>query len=289
MGMIVQPSRFAAAGGAGLSTQWRLNITAKYTSGNWTSIKDMEMRGVAGGANLATGGVASASVNNGGANPASNAFDGNAATQWQTGTATVPQWIQYTFATAVTIEQVSITQASLGDNPTAFDVQYWDGAAWVTYWSVSGIGWNSRTTGVFTRGSLLRWRLNVITTISGGSWIAVREIEFRTSHGGADETSSAPSDFAGPLASLNNNDAYMAFDNGTNSWSPGGPTKPSWVGWFFVAPKTINEIVITGPPSTGDAPASFTVGYWDGAAWQTVLTEAAAGAWTSGQVRTWSW
>lgn len=288
--MIVAPARFAAAGGGGpTSTQWRLNITAKYTSGNWTSIKDMQFRSTPGGSNIATGGTASASVNNGGANPASNAFDGNAATQWQTGTATLPQWIQYTFASPVTVEQVSITQATLGDNPVTFDVQYHNGTTWVTYWSVFGTGWNSGTTRVFTHGSQILWRLNVVQTINHANFIAVREVEFHSAHGGADLTSSAPSDGAGAHASLNIGAAFQAFDNGTANWDPGAGTKPSWVGWMFASSVVINEIAITGPASTGDAPESITVDYWDGAAWQNVYTNAAIGAWTAGQVKTYSW
>lgn len=290
MSMMVQSGRFGVAGGGGpTSTQWRLNITARYTSANWTSIKDMEFRSTIGGSNIATGGTASASHNNSGANPASNAFDGNAATQWQTGTATLPNWIQYTFATAVTVEQVSITQFALGDNPITFDVQYWDGSFWVTYWSVFGTGWNSGTTRVFTNGTKVLWRLNVVQTVNTSNFIAVREIEFHSTHGGADLTSAAPSDGAGAHASLNVGAAYQAFDNGTNNWDPGAGTKPSWVGWMFAATQNITEIAITGPASTGDAPSSITVDYWSGSAWVNVYTNTTVGSWTAGQVKTFNW
>ncbi len=133
------------------STEWRINITARQSAGDWSSLAEVEMRESAGGADACTGGTASASHASG-SFPASQAFDNNTSTLWASGTNALPNWLQYTFAAPVSIVQLSLRSNFATDSPTTFDIQYWDGGAWVTSWSVASSGtWSNNETKVFTK------------------------------------------------------------------------------------------------------------------------------------------
>lgn len=120
---------------------WRLWITEANNS-NAIDIGELQMRASAGGANLCSGGTASATNSLGGNLPAA-AFDGSTATSWQTTfSPTLPVFLRYTFAAAVDVVQVAI----IGSNaypiysPKAFDVQWSDdGTSWTTAFSASGM------------------------------------------------------------------------------------------------------------------------------------------------------
>lgn len=159
MGMMMNPFVFLGTSGGGgpppTSTQWRLNLTAKQSAGAWYGPAEVQFRGVAGGPDLATGGTADASAFYAfeGGFPPSNAFDDNTSTRWLTGNTGPNHWLRYTKATAYSVVEVVLTAASSGgDMPTAFDVQFWDGSAWVTYYSVTTPAtWVSGETRVFTK------------------------------------------------------------------------------------------------------------------------------------------
>lgn len=135
------------------STQWRLNFTTKQGgSGNFCSVAELEFRGTAGGADQTTGATGTALSNYDSSNNAPKAFDNNTATRWLASSNAMPQWVQATMASAVAVKEVAVTSYNAGDAPTAFDVQYYDGSTWQTYWSPTTAGtWTNGETRVFTK------------------------------------------------------------------------------------------------------------------------------------------
>lgn len=134
------------------STQWRLNFTAQQDATKPVATYEVEMRATSGGADQCNGGTASASSSFGGA--ASAAFDNDfSTTSWIASSNSMPQWLQYTFPSAVSVAELSITGQVLsnGSAPIAFDLQYWDGAAWQTARSfTSPATWTNRETRLFS-------------------------------------------------------------------------------------------------------------------------------------------
>lgn len=91
---------------------WSVILTPQ---SSWVSVKDIELRTSIGGANAATGGVASASTSDYLSGAAVSAmFDGNASTVW----GAPLQWVRvaYEFASAVEIVEVSITDHKYVDS-----------------------------------------------------------------------------------------------------------------------------------------------------------------------------
>lgn len=88
------------------------------------------------------------------------------------------------------------------------------------------------------------WRIDV-TASEHPDEVAMSEIEFRETVGGADATSpadaaaraSASSEFSGFYA------ASLAFDGSTDVWSSNAGA-PQWIQWDFVSPALIREVSI---------------------------------------------
>lgn len=116
-----------------LSSQWRVYATER-VDGRALTISEVGLRGVVGGPSIAVGGLATASASSG-SSVAANAFDGNTGTIWQSGWDTLPQWIQYTFPTAVSLAEVAITPYYSGtDAPKTWKLQYYTGSVWEDYY-----------------------------------------------------------------------------------------------------------------------------------------------------------
>lgn len=119
------------------STQWRLNITDNVSSSNITGAVELEFYDAVGSINtLAVGGSASSSTTNG-PYTADRAFDGIKNTHgWYTANNTPSGWIQYTFATPVSVAEIELTVPSneFGAplQPKDFQIQYFDGSSWIT-------------------------------------------------------------------------------------------------------------------------------------------------------------
>lgn len=111
------------------------------------SIADCEMTDTPGSADQCVGGTASASSQYSASFPAANAFDATLTDGWIKGnnasndTAVAPHWLEYQFPAPVHVNSVKIRSRSSLDSgagsgaPYNFDVQYWNGSAWVTSWS----------------------------------------------------------------------------------------------------------------------------------------------------------
>lgn len=134
-------------GGPQPSDKWRVYFHS-VNGGGRPVIYDMEMRASIGGADQCTGGTATA---NGGNNP-SHAFDADPSTYWFPAPAS-PWWLQYTFASAVSVSELSIKCGLVSDQPAHFELQRWDGAAWVTVFESFGFNWAANTYKAFSNGS----------------------------------------------------------------------------------------------------------------------------------------
>lgn len=119
-----------------VSIAWRISISSTRTTDSFfATLAEFQLRGSVGGANMATGGTASASSSVG-STPASNAFDGIASTIWSSeSNVPGPQWLRYQFGSAVSVREIAI---QAGDNatranraPQNFTVEWFNGSTWV--------------------------------------------------------------------------------------------------------------------------------------------------------------
>lgn len=137
-----------------VSNRWRINITGKTNSGSWIGLKEVKMREVPGGPNMAVGGIASAQYQDAPNNPASSAFDGDTNTQWATGTSQMPVWLEYQFTSELYVNEIEImTSATAGDAMRVATVEYWDGGTWVPTWGINTGAWTGNEVRTFTNPS----------------------------------------------------------------------------------------------------------------------------------------
>lgn len=161
-GLIINPYAIDTGSPATSVARWRLlNLTttnSPITDGA-AAIAELEFRETPGGANVATGGTASASNSYPGL-PASNAFDGNPSTLWGTnGGAGANSTIAYQCPAPVSINEISMTARGdaagygVSQTPRSLRVQSSpDGTTWTTEWTVADTGaWADGETKVFTR------------------------------------------------------------------------------------------------------------------------------------------
>lgn len=141
--------RAGGGGGGGAFDRWRLR--SRLLLAGFTVFHEVEMRATPGGADQCTGGTASASSTNGG-NVAANAFDNNSATAWSSAGATLPQWLEYQFPSAVDVEELAILPGNL-DQVAVFEVQYYDEANWQTDWTHFTPAWASSVNRVLPKTS----------------------------------------------------------------------------------------------------------------------------------------
>lgn len=138
----------------GYKSFWRVRSTA-VDGGSIVGLSELRMMASAGGANLCTGGTAWASSQQESGGPPSEAFDGIAAdsalgSYWSG--ISVAEWIGYQFPGAVDIQHIQIVARVTYQNqsPSSFVLEYWDGSAYQTAMSLTGItGWTSGQTRYF--------------------------------------------------------------------------------------------------------------------------------------------
>jgi RHS repeat-associated protein len=222
-----------------------------------------------------------------------------------------PDWVQIDFNGSKTINEVDVF--TVQDNyaspsePTeamtfssyglsAYDVQYWDGSAWVTV-TGGGITGNNKVWRKITFSPITTSKIRVVTDAAiDNGYSRVTEVEAwgsavappinvaSSANGGVASASSIlNSNF--PASSVNNGDR-----KGTN-WGSGGGwadsssgSFPDWVQIDFNGSKTINEVDVftlqdnyASPSEPTEAMTFSTYGlsaydvqYWDGSAWVTV-------------------
>jgi hypothetical protein len=271
------------------STQWRVYCTATQVAGSWFSLAEIEMRASVGGADQCTGGTASAS-GTGNSNGPANGFDNSNATIWQSGNGTMPQWIQYTFASLVSVEELMLrSTSSAGDSPKDFQLQYFDGAAWQTYMTVTGTLWNASQSRTFpapgNKVATDNWRLNVTAVQNSGSFASIAEIALRSTSGGANQATGGTA-FA---QSVNTSQGTIAgaFDgNNATKWQASNGTLPQWIGYALTSDLSIVEVAITAPATNvGDTPTAITVQRHNGSTWEDVWNFTTPATWTANEQR----
>lgn len=123
---------------------WRLLLHTTDGSTAQFGIQEIEFKQTKTGADLATGGTASASTEESG-QPASGAFDNTIGGAWFSTTAADGQWIKYAFPAPVEVRYLTImgSQSRTTTSPASFSVQWSDdNTAWTTAWEVTGqTGW----------------------------------------------------------------------------------------------------------------------------------------------------
>jgi hypothetical protein len=134
--------------------------------------------------------------------------------------------------------------------------------------------------------SSTQWRIYCYTAQSGGSNIAIAEIQMRASPGGSDECT------GGTISASYDNGSYPkenAFDNNvSNFWWTASTSQ--WIQYTFASEKTILEIVITARNDGfySDSPSAFDIQYHDGSSWVTVLSKTGITNWTNGESKTYT-
>lgn len=278
---------------------WRLLIEA-INGSTVTSIEQLVLRTSIGGANVATGGTASASSVSG-TDTAANAFDGNSATWWLS-SGNVPQWLKYDFGAGneTDIVEMAVTARSgstgtNGQRPVDFKLQYSDDdAAWATLIAVGGeCDWVVSATRTYSADdrpddpgvSGRAWRLNV-SAIGGAANLTVNELRLYEAGNATDLTEGGDYYASTQQQGL----VSQVFDNTDLSsyWMSRSTT--GWVAYKLPAAKTVTVVGITafraGTPGTRtDAPKDFTIESWDGSAWQVAMTLTGITGWTDGQTR----
>jgi len=189
--------------GTGPRRYWRVYILAAERSDR-AQLAEVEMAATPGGANICTGGVASASSESL-SQEASNAFDGDVGTNWGAALIGSPdasaggwdEWIQYEFPAPVTIREVRLRShlSILNSAPYAFTIlSSPDGVTWTAHSRYFGeTGWTTseiRTFAVAEAPINLSaapriWLLEVLENDGGtGGW-GVNEIYLAQTAGGA--------------------------------------------------------------------------------------------------------
>lgn len=131
--------------------------------------------------------------------------------------------------------------------------------------------------------SSTKWRIN-ITAASGSFSAAIQQLSMYAAGSLTDlctgGTATASSEYSGSYS------AAKAFDgNSSTDWMT-NTAKPQWIQYEFAAAQSVVAIAITA--SVYASLIDFTLDYWDGAAWVTVLTVAGEGDWSTNAVRTYS-
>ena len=248
------------------SSQWRINISAVQSAGNWANISHIEMAATVGGTNLCSGGTATASSDDG-SNVAANAFGGTVGAAWFSGTGTMPQWIAYQFASAVTIGEVRLRgpNSQPNDGIKNFTIEYFDGSAWQVAKTVANEIWAGASTAANTKsfpiGSITSlsetWRLLGVTVQNPGNFVRAAEIELRATSGGADQTGSG----TGRASTTNStNSALNAFDNNTGTfWEAGDGTAGNYILYEFTSPVDVKEVSYLNGSVANDSWSAFKV------------------------------
>lgn len=139
---------------------WRIYITETRTGDQWwATLAEIDLRGSSGGADIASGGTASASsydLGGGGRVPA-NAFDNSASTLWVSLVDELgPQWIAYDLGSSQNVAEVMLqsgdTSGRAARAPRDFEVQWSDdGSSWTTIHEVDEeAAWSTGETRVYT-------------------------------------------------------------------------------------------------------------------------------------------
>jgi murein DD-endopeptidase MepM/ murein hydrolase activator NlpD len=225
---------------------------------------------------------------------------------WADGTQSVfPDWIEVDFNGMKTLSEIDLitmqddysnpTEPTLAQTfnlygPTAFDVQYWNGSAWVTVPGGSVTG-NNKVWRQFTFSPITTSKVRImINAEADNNYSRVVELEAWGTPAGINAalpgnggTTTASSTLAGyPSSRVNDGDRKGA-SGGT--WADGTQSSfPDWIEVDFNSMKTLTEIDLVTLQDNYSNPTeptlaqtfnlygatAFDVQYWNGSAWVTV-------------------
>lgn len=278
--------RASGGGGAGAHRYWRLYFPNTEPGFNYyVAVAEVEMRATVGGADLCSGGTASASMSSA---DAYKAFDNDTGTSWAGSSGAGDKWLSYDFGVARNVVQFKITNA--GSNfqqgvklQWSDDDSTWTDATPLMAAAISAAG-SSQT--YLVAGTKSYWRL-YITKLNGWYYANIAELELRGSIGGSDVTSPASPARASP------GDASMASafdDNASTYWrSDFNTTGPYWI-WFALGEDVdIAQLMLTSGSAADEAPTDFEVQYsGDGYNWTTKKAVTGETGWSTYQTRTYT-
>lgn len=241
--------------------------------------------------------------------------DATTGSGWHNGTTSMPAWLQVDFNGSKTIDEIDVFAPQ--DNYTnpveptqsmtfslyglsGFDLQYWNGNAWVTISGCSVSG-NNNVWRQFTFAALTTNKIRVLTNASPDSYSRLTEIEAWSSAAavpvrsnmaltanGAVATASSQYDAArGPASAINGDrkGIHWGTDATTGSgWNNGTTAMPAWLQVDFNGSKSIDEIDLFAPQDNYTSPiepttsmtfslyglSGFDLQYWNGSAWVTI-------------------
>lgn len=295
MAGLLNPYAFATGGGApGLVTfaphrYWRIQMLEDL--GSSYQIAEVELHDTYGGADLCTGGTASASNEVNGA--ASNAVDNSGATHWRTNSVVLPQWWQYDFGVGITkaICEVSLQGGAASASirsPARIEVQYSDdGSAWTNAWQARARVWTNGEVKVFKRPTV-SLRINVSSNDGAGAGSAhqVAELEFLVAT--VDQATGGTANVHG----IGDVEAALAFDDSNATvWSNVSMAAPYWLRYDFTQnpPFVLEQVsIVVGASSLTRAPKDFTIEQSDdgGYTWNVLKTVTGQTAWGVNEKRT---
>jgi hypothetical protein len=317
-------TRTANCGTNGLTTGLH-NILAYYSgdSNNSTAVSPVFYQTVnpaSGSINVAlsvNGGVASASSTLSSGFPVSSINNNErAGVNWGNGGGwndstgnTFPDWVQINFNGNKTVDHVVVytlqdnyahpveptdTMTFTTEGVTAFTVQGWNGAAWVTLATITGNNLVKRTVN-FTAYTTSRIRINITAALDQYSRITEVEAwgvsapETNVALAANGGTPSASSTFSAsfPVSSINNNERAGANWGNGGGWNDNtSDAFPDWVQINFNDTKTVDRVVLytvqdnyANPVEptdtmtfTAQGITGFVVAGWTGSTWTTLAT-----------------
>ena len=224
---------------------------------------------------------------------------------WSTAGTGFPAWLEVQFNGSKTITEIDVVTSQ--DNYSApiepsesttftqyglsaYQVQYWNGSAWITITN-GNVSGNNKVWKKFSFAAITTTKIRVLSSASPDNYSRLTEVEAWTGPSPAPRynlalgaTATASSNWTGwPSSSCVNGDR-KSLNAGTNgAWVDAGPanTFPDWLQVDFGANKTINEVdVFTLQDNYADSSeptesmtftqwglTAYTVEYWSGSSW----------------------
>lgn len=284
---------------------WRAVFDAVSGTASNLSIARFQMSETMGGADIATGGTASASTTFSGTS-AANAFDTDPATFWAANVTSLGSWLAYDLGAGneKAVREVAFTIRNDGTNwvdrsPMAGRIQWSDdGANWFTeFFFATSVNWSwAGQTRRFRHPAVLNanlatprryWRVRTTDTHISGDYFGISELQMRRRSGLADITfgKTATASASGGGAPANAID-----DNDSTFWSTGATGLISGSHWYrvdFGTDESINEVSlrVRGDSFREDPVTLFIESSPDDVNWTTVWSESALPTWSAGETR----
>lgn len=295
-GLVVDPSDLP-------HRYWRFDFLT-VSGGDRIEIQDIELRATPAGADQTGSGTAfsgGSGIDDSLGGP-ENAIDGNPTSSWVRLSATNTIW-GFDAGTPISVRQAAIkitnglnwVFAPLGGTLSWSD----DDVDYTPKYDFSLFGWLSSQQRLIPEdepaaGAYRFWRVFCADNNGGASLITIREVEFRLTHGGADQcpvlggSSDAPNGRAISSGGGGGNEDWHAFANDATEWAGPGTTN-QYVGIVFPEPLAITQAAITCTSQTTRAPQHVTIqASHNGTSWDDIQS-AVLTSWSSGETKLISW